>query len=338
MNAIAKGFVASALFAIASFANAASVLVTSSAPRWNPGSPPDGWTLRPYAAGSWFDANRSGAGWALERFQPLAGQTLPFYSATLYTYDTAGNPYWLLMTGTFQQSSWQHFFATGEIGKVEGSLFDGQGGACLGCNYIAPTVEESNYGTGTLTWTGAGDEMNVYSNGQFKETVTPSAHILFGNVLSNFAQIAYREDYTGSGVNAGKIYRDDFRFTQISCPSWIGNLTAGDAQVARIPQVDTSICFSETGASTNDQFVIYDTADNLFIRYSFVAGQEIISGNTRVGYRMSSNDYAGRIIMVSSNSFVEFGYANSTSQATQNSIIAYVGTNRTIRRYIKEIQ
>lgn len=338
MNTTAKRFMASALFAIAGIANANPVLVTSDAPTWLPGSPPEGWTLRPYAAGSWYNQSQSGSGWAIERFQPLAGQTQPFYSGTLYTYDNAGNPYWLLMTGTFEPASWQTLFSTGEIGRITGPLFDGQGGACLGCNYIAPTVEESPFGTGTLVWQGIGNHMQVFSNGQYKETVMPSAHNLFGDALSNFAQVGYREEYTGSGANGGKIYRDTHRFTQITCPAWLGNLSAGDAQVARIPQISTSICFSDYQYPTNDQLVIYDSADNTLIHYSFVMGQETLSGNTRTAYRLSSSDAAGRIVMVNSNSFVDFGYLNTTSQSAQNAYSRYVGTSRTIRRYIKEIQ
>lgn len=338
MKTIVKTAFALCLFAVSQLATALPVLVTADAPRWNPGSPPEGWTLRPYAAGSWFDADRSGSGWAIERFQALEGQTQPFYSGTLYTYDNAGNPYWLLMTGTFQPASWPTLFATGEIGRIEGPLYDGQGGACLGCNYTEPTVEESQHGTGTLVWRGVGDEMQVYANGVYKESNTPSAHILFGNALTRLQQMRYREDYTGSGSNGGKIYRDNYGFTPVTCPTWLGNLTRGDANVARMPQISTSTCFSVTGSPETEILVIFDSSDNTLFEYSFVMGQETLNGSTRVGYAMSSRDGAHPIVMVNENSFVRFTYLNTTLQWEQNANAGYIANSRTIRRYIKDIQ
>jgi hypothetical protein len=61
---------------------------------WPAGSPPAGWRPEPYKAGSWFSMERNGAGWAIERLSPLAGETRPLYAGTLYTYDASGRPYW----------------------------------------------------------------------------------------------------------------------------------------------------------------------------------------------------------------------------------------------------
>ena len=108
--------------------------------------------------------------------------------------------------------------------------------------------------------------------------------------------------------------------------------------MARIPQISTSVCFSDYQSPVNDQLVIFDSSDNTLIHYSFVMGQETLNGNTRTAYRLSSSDAAHRIVMVNSNSFVDFGYLNTTSQSAQNAYVRYVGTSRVIRRYLKEIQ
>lgn len=140
--AISKDVVFGALLGL-TLLSGQSLAETYTAPTWPIGNPPAGWRPAPFEAGSWFDPARNGSGWAIEKLSPLAGQTVPLYAGTVYTYDSAGKPYWLLMAGTLQYTGWDEYFRTGVSAKFGGVLNDGVNGACPTCAYVAPNVGSS---------------------------------------------------------------------------------------------------------------------------------------------------------------------------------------------------
>lgn len=156
-----------------------SLAETYTAPTWPLGNPPAGWRPAPFAAGSWFDPARNGSGWAIEKLSPLAGQTAPLYAGTVYTYDSAGKPYWLLMAGTLQYTGWDEYFRTGVSAKFGGVLNDGVNGACPTCAYVAPNVGPSPYGTGEIRFLGAAQADVYVNNGTAQvERIQASENIL----------------------------------------------------------------------------------------------------------------------------------------------------------------
>ena len=296
------------------------------APTWPAGSPPEGWRPGPFVSSSWFDKARDGSGWALSRLPNLPGSNLPFYSGTVYTYDNQGDPYWLLMTGEWQQTAWQQFFLTGEIGRITGGMVDGRQGACPVCPYVAPVVEPSPYGTAEIRFVGGDGRAEVRMDGVLSETIRPSELNLWTPVEDLLVGFWNENHYDGT---AGKIYDfggiDDTIERMAGPPSWFNNLQTLNADVLRVPSLQNSVFYRFVGVPTDEEVLVYDKSDGTIIAYRFTQGQAIVETNRRVGYRMSENDGITRYILIDDHTMVRVRQRNSRDPQTApaNSYLAY---------------
>jgi len=301
-----------ALLALLPLAGLAQVQEPIDAPTWPAGSPPEGWRPGPFVSSSWFDVARDGSGWALSRLPNLPGSTLPFYSGTVYTYDDAGNPYWLLMTGEWQQTTWQQFFLTGEIGRISGGLVDGRQGACPVCPYVRPVVEPSPYGTAEIRFIGGDGRAEVRMDGVLTETIRPSELNLWTPVEELLVGFWNENHYDGI---AGKIYGfsgiDDTIVRMAGPPTWFNNLQTLNGDVLRVPSLQNSVFYRFDGIPTDEEVLVYDKSDGTIIAYRFTQGQPIIETNRRVGYRMSENDGITRYVLINDHTMVRVHHRNS---------------------------
>jgi|JI10StandDraft_1071094.scaffolds.fasta_scaffold227421_2 hypothetical protein len=204
------------------------------APSWPLGNPPEGWRPAPFDAGSWFDRERNGAGWAIEKLSPLAGQTNPLYAGTVYTYDSSGKPYWLLMAGTLQYTGWDEYFRTSVSAKFGGVLNDGINGACPTCNYVAPNVGPSAYGIGEIRFLGAA-RADVYFNNDTTpvERLETSEHILLSSVANLLQGTWERQRYIASGrvIEYGSAFSTTI--SEVSPPAWAASISSDSAVLHR---------------------------------------------------------------------------------------------------------
>lgn len=320
-----KSVFITSLLAVSGIANAE----TYSAPTWPLGNPPAGWRPAPFAAGSWYDPARNGAGWAIEKLSPLPGETAPLYAGTVYTYDSAGKPYWLLMAGTLQYTGWDEYFRTGVSAKFGGVLNEGVNGACPTCAYVAPNVGPSPYGTGEIRFLGAAQADVYVNNGTMHvERIEASEHILL-NPVEELLEGQWRlETYAASGsvtVNDGasSIY-------EIQPPSWAGSITA-DANVMWIPSVnDRWFVYSALGP---DYPIVLSANNGSLIRYCFVAdpscGTETIASTgvgvpQRTGFHMRAGAEISMIALIDRNTLVRTAHLNlRTGAATPSTNLAF---------------
>jgi len=307
------------LFALQPMGALAQVQEPIDAPTWPAGSPPEGWRPGLFVSSSWFDVSRSGSGWALSRLPNLPGSSLPFYSGTLYTYDDAGNPYWLLMSGEWQQTAWQQFFLTGEIGRISGELVDGRQGACPVCPYVQPIVESSPYGTAEIRFIGGDGRAEVRMDGVLSETIRPSELNLWTPVEDLL--VGFWREHTYDGT-AGTIWPYggvglDTTFERLAGPpSWFSNLQTLNGDVLRVPSLQNSVFYRYVGVSTNEQVLVYDKSDGTIIGYRFTQGQAIIDTGNRIGYRMSENDSINRYVLIDDHTMVRVIQRNSRDPQT----------------------
>jgi hypothetical protein len=258
---------------------------------------------------------RNGAGWAIERLSPLAGQTRPLYAGTLYTYNSGGLPYWLLMAGTLEYIGWQEYFRTGVTSKFSGVLNDGINGACPTCAYRAPSVGPSPYGTGEIRFLSAA-KADVYVNGtQWIERIETSEHLLLRPVASllegEWTRFAYRSNGTVDQQSGSYI------FTQIDTPAWASNITAA-ANVQHKPATTNAVWFNYP---TPGWSMVYD-ADNATIRAFYmpegntVCGEELTEVSNlgirqRIGYIMTAECLIFDMVLIDDNTIVETAFYNN---------------------------
>jgi hypothetical protein len=307
---------------------------TYAAPTWPIGNPPAGWRPAPFAAGSWFDPARNGSGWAIEKLSPLAGQTAPLYAGTVYTYDSAGKPYWLLMAGTLQYTGWDEYFRTGVSAKFGGVLNDGVNGACPTCAYVAPNVGPSPYGTGEIRFLGAA-QANVYvNNGTTQvERIQASENILLNPVAELLEGEWTYQTYRASGSiqtasTAESIY-------EIAKPVWASAITA-DANIMHAPAPNGR--WFVVGSLGVDYPIVYDAEVGTLIGYCFEVatgcGTETI-GSTgglsvpgRVGFHMRSSAYVHVYSLIDKNTMTDTTFVNNkdiiqNSPLSTNSVSRY---------------
>lgn len=298
----------------------AQVSEPESAPTWPSGSPPEGWRPGIYNSSSWFDPARSGSGWALSRLPSLPGESVPFYAGTVYTYDTDGRPYWLLMSGNWQPASWQTFFATNEIGRFSGTLVDGRSGACPVCAYAPPVVEPSPYGVGTVVFKGNGAHAEVLMDGVLSETIRPSEVNLWKSVEDLLVGRWRFQTYDGM---AGQIYFNGLNETLerlAAPPAWMGNLQTLNGDVLRVPSLENSVFYRYAEIPPTQGVVVFDKTDGTILGYRFTQGQEINESGQRVGYRMSENDGLIRYVLLDDRTMVRIGARNTRDVLTAPSI------------------
>ena len=256
-----KSVFITSLFAVSGIANAGYQAAT-----WPvAGQPPVGWRPAPFAAGSWFDPARSGSGWAIEKLSPLAGQTAPLYAGTVYTYDSAGKPYWLLMAGTLQYTGWDEYFRTSVSAMFGGVLNDGVNGACPTCAYVAPNVGPSPYGTGEIRFLGAA-QANVYvNNGTAQvERIQASEHILLNPVAELLEGEWNSQTYISSGTVEDST---NYSIVEIATPAWAQSITA-DASVMHRPSPGAK-WFAISGFGGENYPLVYDAEDGSLRQYCF---------------------------------------------------------------------
>ena len=307
-----------------------SLAETYTAPTWPLGNPPAGWRPAPFAAGSWFDPARNGSGWAIEKLSPLAGQTAPLYAGTVYTYDSAGKPYWLLMAGTLQYTGWDEYFRTGVSAKFGGVLNDGVNGACPTCAYVAPNVGPSPYGTGEIRFLGAAQADVYVNNGTAQvERIQASEHILL-NPVADLLEGEWRlETYAASGsVNVNESPSSIY---EIQPPSWASAITADDNVLRKPSASDRWFVYSALGPD----FPIVLSADSgTLVRYCFVAdpscGTEILSSTggigvpQRTGFHMREGAEISMLALIDSDTLVRTSHVNRrTGVATPQTNLAF---------------
>lgn len=297
---------------------------TCTAPSWPLNNPPEGWRPAPFDAGSWFDRERDGAGWAIEKLSPLAGQTNPLYAGTVYTYDSTGKPYWLLMAGTLQYTGWNEYFRTSVSAKFAGVLNDGVNGACPTCSYVAPNVGPSAYGTGEIRFLDAAQADVYVNNGSTHvERLETSEHILLNAVADLLEGEWRRQTYVAAGSFSVNPYID--RIYEITPPAWASALTA-DANVMHKPRT-TDRWFITNNLDSNYPLVL-DSETGSLRRYCFDpnnnCGTEVI-GNTgglgvqgRVGFHMSANARIELFSFIDKDTIVYNEFINDRSRV-QNS-------------------
>lgn len=282
---------------------------------WPAGDPPSGWRPEPYKAGSWFSMERNGAGWAIERLSPLAGETRPLYAGTLYTYDASGRPYWLLMAGTLEYVGWQEYFRTGAIAKFSGVLNDGINGACPTCTYRPPTVGPSPYGNGEIRFLAAA-EADVYVNGtQRVERIKTSEHLLLRPVANLLEGEWKRFEYRNNGEV--KEYAGSYFFSRITTPPWASNITAAP-NVQHVPRSNNTVWFSHTVPGWN---MVYDIENASIRQYQMHegntnCGEELTEVSNlgirqRVGYIMKADCLMGDLVLIDDNTLVETFFYNN---------------------------
>ncbi len=103
--------------------------------------------------GVWWNPDASGTGFQIER----QGDT---YTLAFYLYEPDGGALWLIGSAPWDAS----VTGSGPIGQLQGTLYRGRGGQCLGCLYQAPTISVHEAGgftlafdsavSGVLTWGG----------------------------------------------------------------------------------------------------------------------------------------------------------------------------------------
>lgn len=294
-------------------------------PTWTPGNPPVGWQAMPFQAPTWFDRSRDGAGWAIERYPPLTGQTQPLYSGIVYIYDAQRNPYWLLMAGTYQPPSYQQIIRDGSMGRFSGVLNDGVGGACPTCNYIVPDVGPSPYGSGVIAFdTGAGARVSY--NGIPMEHIEPSRHILFQDFSSEWFLGDWRyEFYYGSsgvlpGATPGDIIINDVTISQIQKPSWASNIQRLNADTYRIPSPQTTVWMKATNTDLGGNAYIYFLfdIDEKRLRVINVSSAVPINGTiagipTVIGYQWSPDEIFYELIPINDDTIIGIPYRNSVN-------------------------
>ncbi|HRF54608.1 MAG TPA: hypothetical protein PK027_09140 [Aquimonas sp.] len=326
--AIANNRTLGALFGLLLLPGAAFA-ETYTAPTWPIGNPPSGWRPAPFEAGSWFDPARNGSGWAIEKLSPLAGQTAPLYAGTVYTYDSAGKPYWLLMAGTLQYTGWDEYFRTGVSAKFGGVLNDGVNGACPTCAYVAPNVGPSPYGTGEIRFLGAAQADVYVNNGTAQvERIQASEHILL-NPVAELLEGEWRlERYFASGsvsINDGaaSIY-------EITVPGWATAITSDGNVMHKPQQGDRWFVSSDLGAN----YPIVLGADGSIRQYCFVAdsqcGNETLASNggigvpSRVGFHMKAGAEIWVFALIDRNTLVRTAHVNlRTGAATPTTNLAF---------------
>lgn len=327
--AIASNRILGALLGLALLPGAAFA-ETYTAPTWPIGNPPAGWRPAPFAAGSWFDPARNGSGWAIEKLSPLAGQTAPLYAGTVYTYDSAGKPYWLLMAGTLQYTGWDEYFRTGVSAKFGGVLNDGVNGACPTCAYVAPNVGPSPYGTGEIRFLGAAQADVYVNNGTTQvERIQASEHILL-NPVADLLEGEWRlETYSASG--SVSVNDSPSSIYEIQAPSWAGAITA-DSNVMRKPSInDRWFVYSALGP---DYPIVFSTDSGTLVRYCFVAdvscGTETLSSTggigvpQRTGFHMRAGAEISMLALVDRNTLVRTAHVNlRTGAATPSTNLAF---------------
>jgi len=295
-------------------------------PTWTPGNPPVGWQAMPFQAPTWFDRSRDGAGWAIERYPPLTGQTQPLYSGIVYIYDAQRNPYWLLMAGTYQPPSYQQIIRDGLVGSFSGVLNDGVGGACPTCNYIVPDVGPSPYGSGVIAFD-TGAEARVSYNGIPMEHIEPSRHILFQDFAPEWFVGDWRhETYVGApGIPSpitpgGYISYYDMTIDIIPTPSWAGNIQRLNADTYRIPAPQTTVWMKATNTDLGGNAYIYflfDTVEKKLRRVGTSNSVPIISTvagiPTVIGYQWSPEDIFYELIPINDDTIIGIPYRNSVN-------------------------
>ncbi|MEZ5455829.1 MAG: hypothetical protein R3F04_06920 [Lysobacteraceae bacterium] len=294
-------------------------------PTWTPGNPPVGWQAMPFQAPTWFDRSRDGAGWAIERYPPLTGQTQPLYSGIVYIYDAQRNPYWLLMAGTYQPPSYQQIIRDGSMGSFSGVLNDGVGGACPTCNYIVPDVGPSPYASGVIAFD-TGAEARVSYNGVPMEHIEPSRQILFQDFSPEWFLGDWRHEvYFGSnGVltngTPGNINVDDLKIEQIPPPSWAGNIQRLNADTYRIPAPQTTVWMKATNTDLGGNAFIYflfDTVEKKLRRIGTFTAIPIngsVAGiPTVIGYQWSPDEIFYELIPINDDTIIGIPYRNSVN-------------------------
>lgn len=294
-------------------------------PTWTPGNPPVGWQAMPFQAPTWFDRSRSGAGWSIERFPPLAGQTQALYSGTVYIYDAQRNPYWLLMSGVYAPPSYQQIVRDGAMGSFSGVLSDGSGGACPTCNYLVPDVGPSPYGNGLIAFDTAA-EARVSYNGIPMEHIEPARQILFQDFAPEWFVGDWRHElYYGTngilgGGTPGDIYTNDMTIGIIPAPSWAGNIQRLNTDTYRIPSPQTTVWMKATNTDLGGNAYIYFLFDTMEkrLRVINVSSAVPITGTvagipTVIGYQWSPEDIFYELIPINDDTIIGIPYRNSVN-------------------------
>jgi hypothetical protein len=294
-------------------------------PTWTPGNPPVGWQAMPFQAPTWFDRSRDGAGWAIERYPPLTGQTQPLYSGIVYIYDAQRNPYWLLMAGTYQPPSYQQIIRDGSMGSFSGVLNDGVGGTCPTCNYIVPDVGPSPYGSGVIAFD-TGAEARVSYNGIAMEHIEPSRQILFEDFAPEWFAGEWRHEvyFGSSGIfslgTPGDIVSNDLVIQQIASPSWANNIQKLNSDTYIIPANQSTVWMKATNTNLQGNAYVYfafDTINKKLRRYDTFSAQPIngtIAGiPTIIGYSWSPDDLIYELIPINDDTIIGIPYRNSVN-------------------------
>lgn len=315
---------------------------SSNNPRWSPGNPPIGWQVMPFQAATWFDRSRDGAGWAIERFPPLAGQSQPLYSGTVYIYDAQRNPYWLLMAGTYVPPTYQQIIRDGAMGSFSGVLNEGHGGACPTCNYLVPDVGPSPYGNGQIAFDTSA-EARVSYNGIQMEHIEPARQILFQDFGADWFLGNWRfEMYIGSdgvpypGNSPGLIAYTDFTIGRIVAPSWAGNIQRLNSDAYRIPVPQTTIWMKASNNNLLPDAYVYFTYDTVEKKLRFIDTSNAVPINgtisgvpTVIGYQWSPEDIFYELIPINDDTIIGIPYRNSVNYV--NNTAATQGYNIVLR-------
>lgn len=310
-----------------------SVAQTYTAPTWPLGNPPEGWRPAPFAAGSWFNPATNGAGWAIEKLSPLAGETRPLYAGTLYTYDSAGKPYWLLMAGTLQYTGWDEYFRTGVSAKFGGVLNDGVNGACPTCAYVAPNVGPSPYGTGEIRFLGAAQADVYVNNGStLVGRIQTSEHILLNPVAELLEGQWKYQIYRASGTI--QIETDSALIYEIEPPGWVSSITA-DANVMHKPGINGR--WFLIGGLGIDYPLVYDVGTGTLTGYCFEVavgcGTETmgstggIGPTTRIAFHMNASAYVYQYTLIDKNTLISAAFVNNRA-LTQNNPVSTNAASR----------
>lgn len=338
-NRVAWGLVVMALLPVVGFAASGS---STGNPSWTPGNPPAGWQPLPFEAPTWFDRSRDGAGWAIERFPPMVGQSQPLFSGTVYIYDDQRNAYWLLMAGTYVPPTYQQIIRDGAMGSFSGVLNEGHGGACPTCNYLVPDVGPSPYGSGLIAFD-TGAEAHVSYNGIQMEHIEPARQILFQDFGPDWFLGDWRHEiYVGSpGVPSpmnvsGYIEYYDLTIQSIPAPSWAGNIQRLSAETYKIPVHQTTIWLKASDTSlpgSSSIYFLYDTIEKKLRRFNTGLAEPItqtVNGiPSIVGYKWSPEEFVFELIPIDDNTIIGIPYKNSVNYV--NNTAATHGYNMVLR-------
>jgi hypothetical protein len=245
------------------------------------------------------------------------------YAGTVYTYDSSGKPYWLLMAGTLQYTGWDEYFRTSVSAKFGGVLNDGVNGACPTCSYVAPNVGPSAYGTGEIRFLDAAQADVYVNNGSTHvERLETSEHILL-NAVADLLEGEWRLGtyYASGSVSLGSDMYDLHTIYEIEVPAWASALTADTNVMHRPRTTDRWFVMSRLGSNYP---LVLDSENGSLRRYCFDpennCGTEVI-GNTgglgvpgRIGFNMSASARVGLFSLINKDTIIDSEYINDRSR------------------------